>query len=100
MNGKLRSFGMRLLVSLCFFGQALYAQRLQHAMFNFTSVHYEGLGESKFELFPIQGGLEFLYRGSLALSVLGLLLALNVFVNAQKLFRSTGQSKASSPSTP
>jgi len=88
MSAKWSTFAMRLVVSLCFCGEAIFAKHLHQLMSDFTFVHYRELGDSKFELFPIQDGLEILYRGLFVLSLLWLFLALKT------LFRLTRHAPA------
>jgi hypothetical protein len=84
MSGKWSSFTARLLAGLCFLGEALFAQRLHASMCRFTNVHYNDLEQMKFDLLPIQDGLEILYRGLLVLGILWLLLALNAVLDWRK----------------
>ena len=84
MSTKWTAFTMRLVVSVCFLAEGIFAKSLHHAMYSFTFAHYLDLGEMKFELFPIQDCLEILYRGLLVLSLLWLFLALKLVIRLPK----------------
>jgi hypothetical protein len=87
MSIKWSKFAARFLTIICFFGEAIYAQRLRDFMFDVTAAHYHDPDGVIFELFPIQDGLDILFRGLLTLSILWLLLALNTIIDWRKYIR-------------